>query len=145
MQIQCITIGAVSCAPTCYFSEDSTFNVIAYLKCNHRDTLFMGLTEYFLIYIRTCVWLFELRTHPSLHGHKSVDTELSYGCYPPPFLLAADKDNRPVHVVESEKGEDGNFATVAFTMVSVPLLLVLSTLLHICTDACASYACTNAT
>ena len=61
------------------------------------------------------------------------------------FLLAADKDNRPVHVVESEEGGDGNFATVAFTMVSVPLLLVLFALLHICTDACASYACSNAT
>lgn len=65
---------------------------------------------------------------------------------PPHFLLAADKDDRSVHVVESEEGGDGNFATVAFTMVSVPALLpVLSALLHICTSACGSYACTNAT
>ena len=43
-----------------------------------------------------------------------------YVCHPPPCLhLAAVKDDRSVQVVESEEGADGNFATVAFTMVSM--------------------------
>ena len=44
----------------------------------------------------------------------------TYVCHPPPCLhLAAVKDDRSVKVVESEEGADGNFATVAFTMVSM--------------------------
>ena len=57
------------------------------------------------------------------------------------LLLAADKDDGPVQVVQTERGGDGNFATVAFTMVStlamIPILPSLMSVLQVYAPMCS--------